>query len=140
MSGKNLDGEVKEEKKHSNLVVMPGKESEGAIEEASAATRKERKAKAKSKSNKSAKKVLCDAVKHEVMQRSRKIAHDLVDKVTKGDARGTEVVLTLLQKARQENNAKKARKRSGPSWAELLVSEPEWDENMEDGGSELKAG
>jgi hypothetical protein len=39
-----------------------------------------------------------------------------------------------MDKKKQNTDGKKKKKRSGPSWAELLASEPEWDESMEDDG------
>ena len=47
------------------------------------------------------------------------------------------MMLSLIEKKKEEKDGKKKKKRSGPSWAELLASEPEWDESMEDGGKKL---
>ncbi|MFZ0339206.1 MAG: hypothetical protein WAL45_14320 [Terracidiphilus sp.] len=80
---------------------------------------------------KGARKKLRDAVKAVVKNKSVAIAETLVRKVEKGDMRGTEVVLSLIEKKKQGKDAQK-KVRSGPSWAELLASEPEWDESMED--------
>jgi len=82
---------------------------------------------------KGAKKALRHALKAKVKAERVKIAEKLVEKVTQGDMKGTEIVLSLMEKAKSENEKKK-KKRSGPSWAELLASEPEWDESTEDGG------
>jgi hypothetical protein len=46
--------------------------------------------------------------------------------------RGTEMMLSLIEKKKPGKDAKKKKKRDGPSWAELLASEPEWDESMEE--------
>lgn len=88
---------------------------------------------------KGAKKALRHAVKARVKAASASIAAKLVEKVTQGDMKGTEIMLTLMEKAKEEN-AKKKKKRDGPSWVELLASEPEWDESMEGGGKKQSAG
>jgi hypothetical protein len=88
------------------------------------------------KEYKGAKKALRHALKAKVKAERVKIAEKLVEKVTQGDMKGTEIVLTLMEKDKDEN-AKKRKKREGPSWAELLASEPEWDESMEDDGEKL---
>jgi fructose-specific phosphotransferase system component IIB len=87
---------------------------------------------------KGAKKALRHALKAKVKAERVKIAEKLVEKVTQGDMKGTEIVLTLMEKAKEEN-AQKKKKRSGPSWAELLASEPEWDESMEENGGKKLA-
>jgi hypothetical protein len=92
--------------------------------------------KVKPKGYRGATKALRHALKAKVKAESVKIAATLVEKVTQGDMNGTKIVLTLMEKDKEEN-AKKKKKRSGPSWAELLASEPEWDESMEDGGKKL---
>jgi hypothetical protein len=46
--------------------------------------------------------------------------------------RGTEMVLSLIEKKKQGKGEKKKKKRSGLGWAELPLSEPEWDESMEE--------
>jgi hypothetical protein len=83
---------------------------------------------------KGARKKLRHAVKAVVKVKSQEIARKLVSKVEAGDMRGTEMVLSLMDKKKQNTDGKKKKKRSGPSWAELLASEPEWDESMEDDG------
>jgi len=85
---------------------------------------------------KGARKKLRHAVKAVVKNKSGAIAETLVSKAEKGDMRGTEMMLSLIEKKKQGKDAKKKKKRSGPSWAELLASEPEWDESMEDDGEE----
>jgi len=85
---------------------------------------------------KGARKKLRHAVKAVVKVKSQEIARKLVSKVEAGDMRGTEMVLSLMDKKKQDTDGKKKKKRSGPSWAELLASEPEWDESMEDDGEE----
>jgi hypothetical protein len=82
---------------------------------------------------KGARKKLRHAVKAVVKNKSGVIAKTLVGKAEKGDTRGTEMMLLLIEKKKQGKDVKK-KKRSGPSWAELLASEPEWDESMEDDG------
>jgi hypothetical protein len=88
--------------------------------------------------HKGAKKALRHAVKAKVKAESSAIATSLVEKVKKGDMKGTEIVLSLMENAKEEKTKKK-KKRCGPSWAELLASEPEWDESMEDDGKKLAA-
>jgi hypothetical protein len=88
------------------------------------------------KEYKGAKKALRHALKAKVKAERVKIAEKLVEKVTQGDMKGTEIVLSLMEKGKEED-AKKKKKREGPSWAELLASEPEWDESMEDDGKKL---
>ena len=90
--------------------------------------------------HKGARKVLRHAVKAAVKEKSAEIAKTLVSKVEQGDMRGTEMVLSLIDKKKQGKDEKKKKKRSGPSWAELLVSEPEWDESMEKAGQETGTG
>ena len=91
------------------------------------------------KDHKGARKVLRQAVKAVVKEKSAAIAQKLVSKVQEGDMRGTEMVLSLIEKKKQDKDAKKKKKRSGPSWAELLASEPEWDESMEENGGKKLA-
>jgi hypothetical protein len=83
---------------------------------------------------KGARKKLRHAVKAVVKVKSSEIARKLVSKVEAGDMRGTEMVLSLIDKKKQGTDGKKKKKRSGPRWAELLASEPEWDESMEENG------
>jgi hypothetical protein len=64
------------------------------------------------------------------------IAETLVKMVKEGDMKGTEMVLSLIEKKKEEKDGKK--KRSGLSWAGLLAPEPEWDESMEDGGKKAE--
>ncbi|MGA3132545.1 MAG: hypothetical protein ABSD59_17210 [Terracidiphilus sp.] len=90
--------------------------------------------------HKGARKVLRQAVKAAVKVKSAAIAEKLVSKVEQGDMRGTEMVLSLIEKKKQGKVEKKKKKRSGPSWAELLASEPEWDESTEKDGQEAGTG
>ena len=87
--------------------------------------------------HKGAKKALRKALKAKVKAERTLIAEALVNKVKEGDMKGTEMVLSLIVKKKEEKDGKKKKMRSGPSWAELLASEPEWDESMEDGGKKL---
>jgi hypothetical protein len=75
---------------------------------------------------KGAKKALRRAVKAEVKQRSEKIAKSLVDNVERGDVRLATLVISLMEK-KKEGDAEP----EGPSMADLLAAEPEWDEEME---------
>lgn len=78
-----------------------------------------------------ARKKLRHAVKAVVKANSETLAKKIVQQAQGGDARGTETMLSLIDKKKPGKEPKK-KKREGPSWAELLVSEPEWDEE-EDG-------
>ncbi len=133
MSRTKLDGDGGDESKKDNLVAMPGKRGAAGKQGRTDRTRKVRQ-----EAPKSAKKTLRDAVKAEVKKKSADIARQLVEKAAEGDMRGTAVVLSLIEKAKQENAAKR-KKRSGPSWAELLASEPEWEDGAEGGGTGNKA-
>lgn len=127
MSRRKLDGDGEEEKKKGKLVTMPRKRGVAGNPGGQAGTKA-----AAPKAPKSAKKTLRDAVKAEVKKKSADIARHLVEKAVEGDMRGTAVVLSLIERAKQENAASK-KKRSGPSWAELLASEPEWEDGAEAG-------
>ncbi len=80
---------------------------------------------------KGARKKLRHAVKAVVKANSDTLAEKIVGKAQDGDVRGAEMMLSLIEKMKPGKEAKK-KKREGPSWAELLASEPEWDE-AEDG-------
>ena len=136
MSKRKLDR--KAEKENDNLLTMQGKQ-DAAGKEAEAPAKNEA-AEVDEKAYKGAKKALRKAVKAEVKKKSKDFAEKLVAKATSGDIRGAEIVLSLMDNAKAEEDAKKKKKRDGPSWAELLVSEPEWDESMEDGEGGQKAG
>ena len=88
---------------------------------------------------KGARKKLRHAVKAAVKAKSAELAQRLVKKAEEGDMRGAEMMLSLIEKKKPGKDGK-TKKRSGPSWAELLASEPEWDETAESGGQEQKAG
>jgi len=90
---------------------------------------------AKAVPHKGAKKALRQAVKVAVEKRSRLIAETLVNKVTQGDMRGAEMLLSLIERAKKENKKKVARKiKPRASAAELLASEPEWEEKLANAG------
>jgi hypothetical protein len=137
MSKRKLDSKGEKAKENDNLVTMRGKR-DAAANEAELATKSEA-AEAAEKAYKGAKKALRKAVKAEVKKQSEDIARKLVSKASSGDMHGTEMVLSVMKIAKAEEDAKKKKKRDGPSWAELLVSEPEWDESMEDGKDGEKA-
>jgi len=128
MSSRKLDGEGKERGKSEKLLHMPAKTDAPRSGEKPAASGEDNGAIAGP--YKGAEKTLREAVKARVRKESSEIARTLVEHVKKGDMHGAEVVLSLLHKAKEEDDAKK-KKRSGPNWAELLASEPEWDESME---------
>jgi hypothetical protein len=88
---------------------------------------------------KGARKKLRHAVKAVVKAKSSTIAEKLVSKAELGDIRGTEMMLSLIEKKKQGKDEKKKKKREGPSWAELLASEPDWDETVEDDEKKLAA-
>lgn len=72
---------------------------------------------------KGARKQLRQAVKAVVKANTAKIAEKIVEKAKDGDMRD---MLSLIEK-KKAGKAGKKKKRDGPSWAELLASEPEWD-------------
>lgn len=80
---------------------------------------------------KGARKKLRHAVKAVVKANSDTLAKKIVQQAQGGDARGTETMLSLIDKKKPGKEPKK-KKRDGPSWAELLVSEPEWDEEEDE--------
>ena len=86
---------------------------------------------------KGARKKLRHAVKAVVKANSETLAKKIVQQAQGGDARGTETMLSLIDKKKPGKEPKK-KKRDGPSWAELLASEPEWDEE-EDGRASQSA-
>lgn len=137
MSKKKLDGKSEKGKENGNLVTMRGKPDAAANEGDPAAENEEGAADAEA--SKGAKKALRKAVKAEVKKKSKEFAKRLVAKASSGDIRGAEIVLSLMDKAKAEEDAKTKKKREGPSWAELLASEPEWDESTEDGKDGEKA-
>ena len=58
---------------------------------------------------------------------SDRIARALIDKTLAGNMTGARL-LVELSGAQNAPPEKKKKKRPGPSWAELLASEPEWNE------------
>ena len=75
-----------------------------------------------------AKKALRKAIKDEMNREgAKKIAEALVKRTVEGDMHSSEMLMTLVEgKKDEDKTAKKKKKRSGPSLAELLASEPEW--------------
>lgn len=84
---------------------------------------------------KGARKKLRHAVKAAVKAKSVELAQKLVSKAEEGDMRGAEMMLSLIEKKKQGKEVK-TKKRGGPSWAELLASEPEWDGSAPEGVDE----
>jgi hypothetical protein len=122
--GQLLAAEQKKKEAAAKKAAKSGKEKEPPEDEQAAAS-----APVNIEDYKGARKVLRHAVKAVVKVKSESIAKKLVDKVEQGDMRGTEMVLKLIEKKKPGKDAKK-KKKDGPSWAELLASEPEWDESM----------
>lgn len=73
-----------------------------------------------------AKKALRRALKAEMNKKSPEIARTLVKRTIDGDMRSTEMLMSLVVPKKDEDRKAKKKKRSGPSLAELLASEPEW--------------
>jgi hypothetical protein len=74
-----------------------------------------------------AKNALRKALKDELNQEgARKIAKALVKRTIEGDMQSTEMLMSLVVPKKDEDGKAKKKKRSGPSLAELLASEPEW--------------
>jgi hypothetical protein len=80
---------------------------------------------------KGARKELRRAVKAIVKANTSTIAEGLAGKAEDVDMRRARMLLTLIEKKKDGKDAKKKKKRSGPSWAQLLASEPPWVEEEE---------
>lgn len=76
---------------------------------------------------KGAKKTLRKAVKKVVKDSSTTIAESLVKHAESGDIRSAELVLSLMQKEKDNGDDED----DGPNLAELLANEPPWDGTME---------
>ena len=59
-------------------------------------------------------------------KRREKIAESLVDNVELGDVRTATLVISLIEKKKDGDEEPE-----GPSMADLLTAEPEWNEEME---------
>ena len=136
MSRGSLEGTAKKDRTHGKLIAAPRGTNAAGNSKTARETTGENGAEAGS--HKGAKKALRQAVKAEVKKQSREIARKLVHKAVDGDIKGAAMVLSLMDKERADNERKR-HERSGPSWAELLASEPEWDESL-NGDPEEKAG
>ena len=133
MSNSSLDSKIKQEQRKRDRAAKGVTRSDsGTNEENGEDQKKEESVPVDLGDYKGARKVLRHAVKAVVKVKSEAIAKKLVSKAEAGDPRGTEMILSLIEKKKQDKDAKKKKKRSGPSWAELLASEPEWDESMEE--------
>jgi hypothetical protein len=133
MSVSSLDRKIKaEQKKKDKAAKRRAKPGKAKDTEETEDQKKEESVPVDLGDHKGARKVLRHAVKAAVKVKSEAIAQKLVNKAEEGDLHGTEMVLSLMEKKKQDKDAKKKKKRSGPSWAELLASEPEWDESMEE--------
>jgi hypothetical protein len=75
-----------------------------------------------------AKKALREAVKKVVQEECEGIARSLVNRTKDGDMRSAKLVMTLMGKKKDGGDDTAS---DGPSAAELLASEPEWDEEEE---------
>lgn len=87
---------------------------------------------------KGARKQLRHAVKAVVKANTARLARKMVEKAQDGDIRGAEMMLSLIEKKKAGKEGKK-KKRDGPSWAELLASEPEWDDEKDGTANRPKA-
>lgn len=74
---------------------------------------------------------LRNSVNTMVDKESDAIAQALIKKTVEGNMAGARI-LVVLTGADKTPPEKKKKKRRGPSWAELLASEPEWDPSMEE--------
>ena len=92
------------------------------------------------KQGKKARKALKKALKKQVEERSESIAKSLVSGLVDGNMRSAAIVLGFMEKKKKDSGKKK---KDGPSLAELLGSEEQWEsetfEAME-GRSELGVG
>ena len=129
----------KQEKKRGKVVTMPEKSGDAEIQEAGGANkgagakapRKGGKknapdSEAQEEMHKGAKKALRRAVKAEVKKDREKIARALVERTIKGDVRGTEMLLSLMEHNNKEGKDGK-KKHGGLKLIDLLESEPEWE-------------
>jgi hypothetical protein len=80
---------------------------------------------------------LRDSVNQLVDEQSYAVAKALVKNAVKGNVGVARLVVGMTGADKPPAPAKK--KRSGPSWAELLASEPEWDPSMEEDEKEPEA-
>jgi hypothetical protein len=70
---------------------------------------------------------LRNSVNKLVDAQSDDIAQALIDKTKAGNATVAHVLVDLTDALKGAPGKKKKKKRKGPSWAEMLANEPEWD-------------
>ena len=68
---------------------------------------------------------------------SDRIARALSDKAVAGNMAAARLLVEISGADKEPPEKKK--KRKGPSWAEVLASEPEWDPNEDEGGNDHDA-
>jgi len=88
--------------------------------------------------DKAQKKELRKALKNAVRVQSKEIAESLITSAMNGDMRGAQVLIKAVAPERKTRAAKK--KWSGPSAAELLASEPEWEGDEAEGAAGMGSG
>ncbi len=71
---------------------------------------------------------LRDSINDKVSKQSDQIAQALIDKTKAGNMTGARILVQLSGADKAPPGKKK--KRRGPSWAERLANEPEWDPSM----------
>lgn len=75
------------------------------------------------------------AVNRRLKRESEALADLLLDKAKEGKMDSMRLMVNLTErKKKAKPDEKKKKRRDGPSWAELLVSEPEWEEEKPDVG------
>lgn len=88
-----------------------------------------------------AKRALREALKDELSDKGAKnIVAALVKRTIEGDVRSSEMLMTLMVRKKDEDKAGEKKKRSGPSLADLLASEPEWVDPEPESTSEVGMG
>lgn len=72
-----------------------------------------------------------EAADRRLGQSSEVLADLLLERANEGRVGSAQLLATLVGRGLKRNPPEKKKKRSGPSWAELLASEPEWVEPEE---------
>lgn len=139
MSRSKVDRICEKEKKAEQTRKSAGKANKGKQAKKSPDATPETPVDVNPEDYKGARKELRHAVKAVVKANSTKIAKKLLEKAEGGDMRGTEMMLSLIEKKKADKDGKK-KKRNGPSWAELLASEPEWTGEEDEAAMPEKAG
>lgn len=75
------------------------------------------------------------AVNRRLKRESEALADLLLEKAKEGKIESVRLMVNLAERKKKiKPEEKKKKRRDGPSWAELLVSEPEWEEDKPEVG------